>query len=790
MSENNKGPVFEDVPFQAAEPQFEDTFHPEASAERDPADLAPTKSEFDDAIDTGTGVVAGGITGAGIGKGLELLGSGAYKAATSVGPLSREQVNTIEANPAAYKAAPELESILNQWKQLGQKTQKTGLDAADAARQSLQGLPNIPVGKYYEALSAEPSDIKYSTAIDPGTRTRVTDKHFNAAEPDIAPLKAEEKNILSQLQQLEAEQAKPYAGEVDLPAREDQKIVATEKAKELVDQRKLQRKTEEVARKEAAVDAQSKRTQEAYQRAVEKREDFLYNKEVNAEKGKTLQAVKNAKITDDKAMKEQARLEKLQKDLASAKDKHEKVTRQIQKKYEKVAKDAKKEYSKIANIPDEINIPEDRYLRPEYSKQLENAVAKARPAAEVGLEPVVADQLVQELRQGVDYDGQGDQVKNFNKGLAENVRRQVLNETEYPEYNAGMKASSEAQKLQDQMAQTTGLQFDKSPDDVRFADGARNKLGQILLDKKVNVNSAEELDNIFSGLVKNGIISQQEAEAFMKNGEYAAIKKAVETGAKDITGYDIANMAKGPTAIKAGIGQFGGKIQEALAQVAGSDFGKGVSKVMSNLPGAGSVIGAGLGYGAAANAADEGLITPEQAAFAGPASIIEPPLTDSVQSAIEMNQAYNESKAQGAGELEANAKAGLGAVSGFIKPITEPLSNVVPMADKALETGVRKGQELLEEFGKAQSHNARSRMEQNFADKSPVVKAGKALNQATPEQLMELAQSFREIKGADNFVSSLEQAAQAESPEDKQARLFGLYQQPAFRQLLKKGSVK
>lgn len=70
---------------------------------------------------------------------------------------------------------------------------------------------------------------------------------------------------------------------------------------------------------------------------------------------------------------------------------------------------------------------------------------------------------------------------------------------------------------------------------------------------------------------------------------------------------------------------------------------------------------------------------------------------------------------------------------------------------------------------------------------SPIVENGKALKQSTPEQLMELSQSFNNIKGANAFVAPLENAAQASSEEEKQARLFGLYQQPAFRQLLNKG---
>jgi hypothetical protein len=789
------------------------------------ASKAP-KSEFDQSMDEGTNAVIGTGIGAGLGFGAKEAGKLGYKAATSVGPLSREQVEIIEANPDGYKSAPKLEQILNDWKEMGKKTQQTGLDAASDARQSLQGLPNIPVGNYYEALSKEPSDIKYSTAIDPGTRAKITQDAFKAVEPEINDLSAQDKSITQRLMQNEYEQNMPFQDErlslkenqtnqifdrkaaqledVPQPSREEQAI---SKYNTLKEERQLQRIDEKIAKKTLKAQAGSTSAQEALIEATNKKEDFLHNQTNRAEKDTSVQTAKgnkavagvdqkkselefrkvltDEKLAQDKALKEQARLEKLLKEKETLEAKRQDIHKKIQKKTDGAAKEAKKQYSKVANIPEEISVPEDRYLRPEYSKQLEGAVAKARPATEAGLEPIVVDQLVQELREGSDFDGKAGPIKNFNNGLSENVRRDVLNEKDYPVYNEKMGLSSNAQNIQDQMATTTGLEFDKSPDNVRFADGARNKLGQALLDRKSAINTAEELDGIFSNLVKNGIVTPQEAQAFMQNGQYAAIKTAVETGAKDITGYDIANMTKGPTAIKAGIGQYGGKIQEMLAQFAGGTGGKIASKIGDSLPYVGGAFGLAAGLATAANASDEGLITPEQEAFAGPMTMLDPPLTDSVQSAIDMNKSYNDAKAQGDGELMSNVKAAGGAISGFVKPFTEGASSVVPSIDKLAEMGVRGVMDTMESVGKDQSNAARDRMEKRMGN-SPVIEQSKSLKQATPEQLMQLMESFKNIKGAEIFVAPLEQAAQAETEEDRQGRLFGLYQQPAFRQLLKK----
>lgn len=83
---------------------------------------------------------------------------------------------------------------------------------------------------------------------------------------------------------------------------------------------------------------------------------------------------------------------------------------------------------------------------------------------------------------------------------------------------------------------------------------------------------------------------------------------------------------------------------------------------------------------------------------------------------------------------------------------------------------------------------AEKELEQLTDPKKQLAEGNKQFKQSSPEELMQLSEQFKNIKGADRFVAPLENAAQAETEEERQARLFGLYQQPAFRQLLKKGS--
>lgn len=89
-------------------------------------------------------------------------------------------------------------------------------------------------------------------------------------------------------------------------------------------------------------------------------------------------------------------------------------------------------------------------------------------------------------------------------------------------------------------------------------------------------------------------------------------------------------------------------------------------------------------------------------------------------------------------------------------------------------------------FAYKQAQDELAKLEGSYKASDNLTSNSEALKRSSPEQLMELSNSFKNVKGADNFVAPLEQAAQSSSDEERQARLFGLYQQPAFRQLLKK----
>lgn len=279
------------------------------------------------------------------------------------------------------------------------------------------------------------------------------------------------------------------------------------------------------------------------------------------------------------------------------------------------------------------------------------------------------------------------------------------------------------------------------------------------------MKGSEFLDNINAAKIKGDISDAGKLSNYTKRLGIGTATKAGLGGLIGGQGTQSGTGAIVGAAAGAGLDLYGAKLQELAALGDSTKLGKLASVINKSLPG---VLGAGGAALGAMNAAQAGELTPEEAGVVGTVEAFNPiPLTDTVSAAVEAKKAYKDSNSL--------VDAGIAGAKGFVSPV--PF--VAGLAKDAAES-----------IGTNLSNNARSRMEQNMSagDKveKKVLNGGKALQQATPDQLMELTEQFKGIKGADNFVAPLENAAQASSDEERQARLFGLYQQPAFRQLLKK----
>lgn len=431
-------------------------------------------------------------------------------------------------------------------------------------------------------------------------------------------------------------------------------------------------------------------------------------------------------------------------------------------------------------------------------------------------------------KSGVKIDDNG--VESLSKSSSDKIKKILANPEIYPDEFKQLQSALESSK---EFSQSQPLDFVQER--YAQANNLENKLKdlKINLDKNSDVDTSSAVqkrlgtyaDDLESPEAKKAINVIDEAKTISSNPNFKSgedflnevksgnIKDVVKNSANlsDQTKYKLLQ-----TAGKAGIGGliggqvgggqgaavgagagaladiYGSKLQELYALQKSGKVGNFVKGANSMLPG---ILGAGGAALAATAAANAGELSPEEATAAGTVEAFNPiPATDAVQGTIDAKKAATaesqnfevpDSTVQASGDFGGSPGSDITsqnpvvqkALQGFAKGFTSPVPGML-----------NAGKEVLDNFGNNQSNNARARMEQNYGGNNKVVTASKALNQATPEQLMELSQTFKEIKGADNFVAPLENAAQASSDQERQARLFGLYQQPAFRQLLKKGS--
>lgn len=186
---------------------------------------------------------------------------------------------------------------------------------------------------------------------------------------------------------------------------------------------------------------------------------------------------------------------------------------------------------------------------------------------------------------------------------------------------------------------------------------------------------------------------------------------------------------------------------DALGAIAKSPVAKKL------IPGAGLLLGGMAG----ANAAEEAGLSPSETAAVSAGEAVNPvPFTDVTKGYVAGKEEYNKSGSP--------IKAAGAAVQGYASP----------------------GTQALDSFGKSQSNDARSRMAQNMGAKPEEKKQLLDFTQTTPEELENLATMLNTKGGSAALYSGpLTKAAQADDRQ-RSAILYGLYQQPAFRSLLKR----
>lgn len=818
---NKNDSLFEDVPYQESpandDSLFDDTPHPEVQAA---VDSTPERQEYitagEDAQERVGQIASGGIGGAvGYGTG-KLMQAGANviddHIMPGLGDLKKPEMEFITANPETYKNADSMQNLMDQWKNLAQDVSTTtkgasahydnnlrkitqdvnqaSYDLPEQAKASLVNEAPMPKTNYYQGIA---EGLKQSqgalSPVTPEARKEFFEKNFEVP----FNMEKERFNLTEANKRLEylksnAEAMETFKGtEVYNKFQNDVKIAQSEvdnqlnKIKQNVSQSAIEK-----YRKELGVPEEISKLDPAFENM---RLEPEYRKMASAAVAKASDPLANLTATK---VGDNGGLVQLLRESANYDNKGGvgPIDRMATNIAEGVVGQAKELY------------PNYKAGQEAGSRAIKSKEALGKAGVKIGEEGIEnlskssSDKIYKTLANPELYPDEFKQLQGAIDSTREFTQSQPLDFVQ--------QRLAQADKLEKNMEQL-GVKVDPNSN-VELRNNATNKLTALaanpqLDDAKKLTSTIDEARTISSNP------NMKPGQEFLNELNAAKIKEGVnvsgaisdptmykiaQAGTKAGVGGFLGNQVGGSTGMALGAAGglaadvYGTKLQEMYALKKAGKLGKAASAINSAMPGILGGAGALIGATAAANA---GEITPEEAGVVAGVEAFNPiPATDTVQAYIDAKKEYKRS-----GDP---ASALADGIKGFVSPIPV-LANMANDAAPDIARAVLDAPDKIvpaafktvDKFGTAQSNDARARMEQNMKAKSnPVLESGKSLKQATPEQLMELSQSFKEIKGADNFVAPLENAANASSEEEKKARLFGLYQQPAFRQLINKGN--
>lgn len=806
----------------------------------DEQDLAPAKEDnfvearepaSQDDVGNATRGLMGGATGAAAGYGVDKLGKFVGdKAMSLVGDLSPKEIQKISDNRDIYKNVSPLDTMLEEFRNLADNARKGGIEGASKAREALKDVGPIPVKDFYRTLSKPAVDPKLSNEIAPEKAQQLLEDELDKMYPTLDDKQVAAAKIDEKIANIENQISTPYSNpkaDIRQEAKDaklqnkleqiDPKLTTNAVHTETVDEagdtfkdkkisRQVQRLDEDMKEIKSKIGEQPKAVKQL-EKIQKRKEDLLYNQANAKEKDNTTRDVRNTKqfeaaqnrktqlelnkiIEDETQIKLKAQMEleekqRLYQELKNLQDKKQHLVKQAGRAYDKAATNADKSLENIKRAPREIRevapFLENRSLDTGYAQSLQDAVSKVEGAEKIS--PERLDQIIQELREGnINYNQSG-AVNNFNKSLSSELSG-YLKELS-PGYAEGMERSSKGRDTE-ALYEKLGIRFDDKLDRTTLEQSARQRISNILLDPEKYKEEYGYLQEALKDSEKYGDLMGN-PDDLIREAETSALKEDVANlrEGKRLSSFEVDAVTKADPKRAAGImSKLGGtRLQELYGLYKDSKAAnalKGVSKV--GLTGAGALFG-GM---AASEAAERGEISPSQATAATLAESINPiPLTDSVASVKAGNDAYNEALQQGDDEAIASLKAAGGATAGFFKPVTDALGDVVPAVDQGLESLYKGFKNTLNATGMEQANAARSRMEQNFKAAEPKFNEEfKNFVEQKPEQIADLASLFAADPSAQAFVAPLEKAAQGDN-RTRSAVLFGLYQQPAFRQALK-----
>jgi len=426
-----------------------------------------------------------------------------------------------------------------------------------------------------------------------------------------------------------------------------------------------------------------------------------------------------------------------------------------------------KDFEKATNIPGELLQVRPELANKKIQKQLSKTLKDEIDFLKTGsIEPAKLADYVRSLQEKTSYLTAPSEVEKFKQEIARNVSNYLKSLEGAEGYAKGQAQSQKAIQLEKGMREF-GLGLD-SENNIKITNPKKieniYKTGNQKEIDRLNryINQAQELQLELNVPLKSDIIPT-EIDKFQTEFPLATIKKTVEeakdlplvTTAKRTIGAAVGGALGGiPGAIAgvtgAGALPTGTKAQEAISLAKGTGAYKAAAKASKFLGPAAGLIAAGTAFKGAEEAGLEGL--EKLGVTAG--EVINPiPFTD-------VTGAYIAAKKE---------------------------KGVIPSAKAAGEAYIKPLKEIIEQPSKIDySSEELRRMERG--ESTPSFKAYKGnLKSDDPAEIASVAQTLQTNtdKASQEYARVLNQIVDAPASQ-KEAVLFGLNQQPAFRELVRK----
>lgn len=752
MSDFDENDIIQDAPVAQASSDFDeaDVIPMEAPAQ----EAAPVESSSP-LEDIGF-TVGGGAAGYGTGKAIQGAANLADKALPGLGNLDRTQLDYISADTKKYREAPPLSQKLDTFRDLAGKNRQMGYDKADEALNTLDNAAPVKTDDYFKTISSTVNNNTYSLPLGKNVRSQVANQTQSEINPFIENRTNELKNTDSRIKELSATDIK-----------RDVKFQAAQQAKIANDELKMARLDNKI----------SKAKNEALEIAIKNKEDFQARQGIQQKRTNFVETDKNLTRYQDRML-----------ELKQLEAKKVKIAQSIEKKIADSKKKADGIIKSKTGVSDEIArvAPEmvDRKIMPTVRGSVEAALDLGRDIDEIPAR-TMGESYVRALREGNNYDANssGGFSQKFDKKVAETVRGDLgkLN----PEYDALMGQSERAINTEEKFKKL-GAVYDETTGKMTLPQGARNNMAIMAASGADDFTDKKELFNTLPEDLK--ALGIADDPNMLDNLRASAIKQGVkDASVLDISGYDASNAitpSRGliGTVAKFGKDNFGTKLQEQIALAKGNSFAKGAFK---NAPGilgaAGALAGAGLAQAA-------GDIDSTEAGVLAATDIVNPLPLDTTGGYVAGKKAFNDNVNE--------QKMTQEYFDGGEVNLKDPWKAALSEGASAAVQPIKDIGNSIEQAGTERSMDARSRMEQNM-NAFQSLKAKKKEENKKPDfkgfqkistmDLQGLAQMLggSESSAAQSYAAPLEKAANAQDERTKNAVLWGLYQQPAFRQIYK-----